>query len=356
MAHNTIAYIGRQAAWHTLGTVTGKYQTSDDLLADPGFQFDVFKSQLRDGLNRPIDAWGTFRWDWKDKVAGNKEGAIFLATVGKDYHVIPYSAGLKNADMLINSVDGAHYETAGVLGKGERMWALADVNLSVKIGDDVQKGYLLFSTSHDGSIAHRYGTCFTRVVCQNTLYVALSEKARAALTIRHTKNAAARIENAREALAAIGNDVVRLEDRLNFLAARKMNREALDSIMDRLFPKRVKNDGQPVAAARRENIIADILKIYELNDGNAFPEQRGTAYNLLNAITNFTDHERSTKTDGRAESAMFGSGNDLKVKALEVILQTADGLEVAAPRKIYAAPSVPETTGSALLDSVLANS
>ena len=44
--HNIRTYIGRTAAWHALGTVTGKYQTTDELLADPGFQYVVFKSQL----------------------------------------------------------------------------------------------------------------------------------------------------------------------------------------------------------------------------------------------------------------------------------------------------------------------
>ena len=50
MAHNINTYIGRNAAWHNLGTVTNKYQTTDELLADPGFQYVVFKSQLHDGL------------------------------------------------------------------------------------------------------------------------------------------------------------------------------------------------------------------------------------------------------------------------------------------------------------------
>ena len=323
MAHNINTYIGRQAAWHALGTVTAKYQTTDELLNDKGFQYVVFKSQLRDGLGRPVDAWGTFRWNLADKVAGRKDAATFLGAVGKDYAVIQHDEGFKSIDAVMNATNGAHYETAGVLGNGERVWALADLGFAAKIGDDVQRGYLLFSTGHDGSMAHSYRLCFTRVVCQNTLGAALSEKTKGDLTIRHTKNAMGRLIDARKALDSMGDDVKRIEDRLNFLAGRKLNREAMGSILDRLFPKREEAKVQ----TRRENILADVLKIYELNDGNAFPEQRGTAYNLLNAITNYTDHERSSKEDGRAESAMFGSGDALKTKAMEVIYESAKTLD-----------------------------
>jgi phage/plasmid-like protein (TIGR03299 family) len=347
MAHNINTYIGRQAAWNTLGTVTGKYQTTEELLRDPGFQFVVFKSQLRDGLGRPVDAYGTFRWNLADKLAGNKEAAQFLGAVGKDYAVLQHDEGFKSIDAVMRTADGAHYETAGVLGNGERVWALADLGFAAKVGEDTQKGYLLFSTGHDGSMAHSYRLCFTRVVCQNTLGAALSEKTKAALTIRHTKNAMGRLIDARAALEAMGDDVVRIEDRLNFLAGRKMNRETLAVIFDRLFPKREEAKIQ----TRRENILSDVLKIYEVNDGNAFPEQRGTAYNLLNAITNYTDHERSSKEDGRAESAMFGSGDSLKSKAFEVIYEASKALPQVATRFTVRTDGL--STGSGILDSVL---
>lgn len=352
MAHNINTYIGRQAAWHTLGTVTGKYQTTEELLADPGFQFDVFKSQLHDGLGRPIKAWGTFRWNHADKAERNASAATFLGTCGEDYKVIQHAEGFADIDALMRTADGAHYETAGVLGDGEKVWALADLGLTVKVGDDVQNGYLLFSTSHDCSISHSYRICLTRVVCQNTLGAALSEKTRAKLTIRHTKNAMERLVDARAALASLGDDVVRMEDKLNFLAGRKMNREAMSAILDRLFPKKAAEDGKTANTTRRENVLADILKIYELNDGNAFPEQRGTAYNLLNAITNYTDHERSTRNDGRAESALFGSGDQLKTKALEVITLAAGSLNETIRKPIVYAGA--GSTGSDMLDDVLA--
>lgn len=335
MAHNINTYIGRSAAWHKLGTVTGSYQTTEQLLSDPGFQYDVFKSQLHDGLGRTVEAWGTFRWNHDDKAIGNKAAAQFLGTVGEDYAVMQHQEGFRTIDSLMRTVDGAHYETAGVLGNGERVWALADLGLTARIGDDVQEGYLLFSTGHDGSLAHSYRLCMTRVVCQNTLSVALGERTKGSLIIRHTKNANNRLIDTRAALDGMASDVHRIEDKLNYLAARRMNREALTSVMDRLFPKAKDADsGADKDTTRRTNILSDVLKLYELNDGNAFPEQRGTAYNLLNAITNYVDHERSSKGDGQAESAMFGSGDTLKSKAMEVIYESAGRLDAVPSRSM----------------------
>jgi len=302
------------------------------LLKHGGLDFDVTKAQLYDGLGRTVDAWGVFRIDRAN--AADESKSIFLGTVGRDYTPINHAVGFETIDALMGAKDGAHYETAGVLGKGEKVWGLADLNLSISVGDDKSDAYLLFATGHDGSMSHTYKTCMTRVVCQNTLSVAISEKSRASFVIRHTKNAGQRIIDVHQALAAMGDDVKRIEDRMNFLAGRKMTRESMDTLFDRLFPKTEKeNDaGEKVleSSGRRDNILADVLKIYELNDGNAFPEQRGTALNALNAITNYVDHERG-KGDTRAEAAMFGSGDVIKTRAYDYVLAMAPQMPQRLP-------------------------
>lgn len=193
--------------------------------------------------------------------------------------------------------------------------------------------------------------CDERAVCANTIKIALAERGLKAV-LRHTKNAGAKVIQNREMLASIQGEVTTLADRMKLLASRKMNRDAMGSILDRLFPKTRNDDGETKETTRRSNILADVLKIYELNDGNAFPEQRGTAYNLLNAITNYVDHERSSKDDGRAESALFGSGNSLKSKALEVILESSKGLDTV-PQRITVHHDG-GSTGSSVLDAVMA--
>lgn len=116
-----------------------------------------------------------------------------------------------------------------------------------------------------------------------------------------------------------------MQERLMWLSRKKVTKPALESVMERIFPKKqVEGKEEGESSTRRDNVLAEILDIYDGNDGNAFPEQKGTAYNLLNAITNYTDHSRSTKGDMRAESALFGSGDKLKTNALQMILQEAE--------------------------------
>jgi hypothetical protein len=134
------------------------------------------------------------------------------------------------------------------------------------------------------------------------------------------------------------------------LATRKMTRETMGSILDRLFPQSKDATGKPQDSTRRNNILADVLRTYESNDNDAFPEQRGTAYNALNAITGYVDHSRSTRANDNGESAMFGSGDRLKTQAMEVIYETAGGLATISRPVVYA--TVP-MSGSSLLDQII---
>lgn len=344
MAHNIQTYIGRQAAWHQLGTVTGEYQTWQQILAHGGLDFDVFKSQLHDGLGRKVEAYGMFRWNKTDKLAQDKAAAIFLGAVGADYQPIQHAIGFEMIDALVASQAGAHYETAGVLGSGETVWGLADLKLSIHVGDDEQKGYLLFCTSHDGSRSHIYRTTFTRVVCQNTLNLALGSKAKASFTVRHTKNALNRLMDAKTTLLNIHADTRSVEEKMNFLAQKKVTREAVDSIFARLFPIGKTAEGKDVDSTRRNNTLSAILAKFEFNDDNVFPEQRGSMYNLLNSITDYTDHDRSSRGNGRAESALFGSGDSLKTEAFELVFAAAGNQPEMPAKAAYSIPRMPASS------------
>jgi len=339
MAHEINTYFGRQDAWHGLGTVTGEYLTWADLCAH-GLNFGVEKHQLIDHNGHLVPVWGTFRTDTNG----------FLGAVGERYEIIHHSTGFELIDELVAAQNGAHYETAGALRGGAVIWGLVDLQLPLRVGNDVSENYLLFFTSHDGSCAHTYGLTSVRVVCANTLRMAMSTKRANLLNVRHTKNAKERLEKAHQALVVCGAEIRGLEEKLTFLAERMMTKPTTLSLLDRLFPKTGMEDGREVSSARRENILVEILENYESNDRNAFPEQRGTAYSMLNAITSYVDHSRSSRAGeaGRYESAVFGQGNRLKSQALEVLLEGAQGL----PAKPHVVTSLP---GPSLLDQVLAN-
>lgn len=368
MATNLDSYVGRQPAWHRLGKVTGTFMTWHEILQAGGLAYDVFKDQLQ-YAGQPIDAYGTFRLNGDET---DRSKATFLGTVGKDYEVIQHARGFELIDRLMGKLDGAHYETAGSLGDGQIVWGLADLKKSIFIGNDEIKSYLMFVTAHDGSVKHQYRLCNTRIVCQNTLNIALREKTASVFGVKHTVNAESRLDDAEMALESLEADITSVGDRLTFLASRKMTTKAIETVLDEVLPKnsakaRAGDDSDD--STRRSNILMQIMMNYADNDNNQFPEQRGTGYNLLNAITNYADHSRVVKGEkenknARPESALFGLGDKIKTRALEVITRVAaDGTltqvsQVFAPSIVHEdAPLVSDIIEAevGLLDNVAAH-
>lgn len=321
-------YAGRLDAWHKMGAVSGKFQTWREMIAAAKADFVVFKSQLQDGLGRKVDAWGTFRWDLADKAAGNSQASKFLGAVGEDYKVIQHTEGFELLDELVGQVDGAHYETMGVLDYGKVVWGQVDPNVSIRVGDDVSDVLLSFHTSHDGSKAFDIYESIHRHVCRNTLRAGSLKRLAASLRVRHTKNAQTRISDLKAEIGEIRQVAMSMQERLTVLSQRRVTKESLQTVMTRLFPPTVNDDGVESSSTRRDNVLAEVLRLYESNDGNAFPEFRGTAYNLLNAVTEYTDHFRASTNNGkrRAESSQFGSGAKLKALALDTILESAKSM------------------------------
>ena len=335
------SYAGRLDAWHALGNVSGEFQTWKEMLGAAQAAFPVLKLQL-EFQGAPVDAWGTFRADsaipkgLEDRPVrkltlpeGIELYLNFLATVGKDYQVIQHTDGFELLDHLVGQIDGAHYETMGTLDFGRLIWGQVDPNISIRVGNDVSNVFLTFHTSHDGSKAFDIFETGIRVVCRNTFRISSLKRLGATLRVRHTRNANKRIETMKAEIDEMKSVALTMEEKLNYLAARKVERDSMTTILDRLFPKTKKDDeGMLVDSTRRTNILKDIVELYESNDKNAFPEIRGTSYNLLNSIVEWTDHLRSSKGDGRAESAVFGSGDRLKSQAMEYIMEAAPNMPV----------------------------
>ena len=148
---NTIHWIatenlGGHNAWNSN---MGSTMTWAEILSSGGAEFQVLRDQLEFLGGTKVPAWGTFRIDatllgayGADIPFGAKDAAKYLTmlgSVGEGYE--PYSIMLKDSnssDSLDDSVDGAHYETAGVLDLGEIVWGLVDLNLAINIGEDKQ--------------------------------------------------------------------------------------------------------------------------------------------------------------------------------------------------------------------------
>ena len=315
----------RDSAWHKLGQRTPNAVTWAEAVTLADLNWEVVKKQLHArnplGTVVPVPMFGTFRTD---------DGA-YLGCVGEGYSIIQNKDQFQWIDAILEAANGAHYETAGALGNGERIWCLARIpqgDYQID-GGDKHKTYLLGSTSHDGSMAQTLKLVDERVVCDNTLQVALRESGMS-VRIKHTTNAKARMDAAVRSMAVVLDAASGIKAKMEKLASTKLTRESVQHILDRLFPQ---SDNEKANQTRRNNTLIEVLGLYANNDKNAFPSVKGTGYNLFNAITEYVDHFRTARGNGsepeqvasaRAESAMFGSGDKLKTQALTVILEEID--------------------------------
>lgn len=322
-------FLANDSGWHSLGQVVQGTRSWEEVIKIAHMDWDVEKRPLYGLLNDQyveLPTWGIFRSD----------NNSFLGSVGKGYSPIQNRYAFEFIDSILEAEEGMHYESAGVLGKGERIWAMAKIPYDFTIGptDDKILPFLLFATSHDGSLSAQAKLTTWRVVCENTLRGALSSEG-AFVKIKHTKDSHKRLEVAKQLVKGVALSVSSLKEKFEFLGQRMLNKESYLKILDRIFP--VPKGKEEESSTRRNNIMMEVTRLFENNDGNQFPVHRGTCLNLLNAITEYTDHVRTTRitedrkhldeVQARAETAIFGSGAKFKEDAFEIIMDEAAGCQ-----------------------------
>ena len=365
MAHNLQMVDGKASlvlgrglpAWHKLGTLVEGCLTWEDAMKQANLNHMVVKEALYDKDGRELPTYGIFREDDRQ----------FYGNVGARYEIIQTIDAFQFVDAIIGN-DGAHYDSAGALGNGEVVFCsvhLPSAGFEIVPGDE-HKSYLLFKTSHDGSLSSTGRLTDVRVVCNNTLNLALKGNGgKNEIRIKHTKNSVERMEQARKILLSGTMAAKTLQEKFQMLSQKRVTRPAMESILTKLFP--VDDNGE--LHTKSKNNISDILSLFDFNDDNQFPAIKGSAYNLVNAITQYADKYRSARGGGdseegmsnaRAESALFGSGEKFKDVALDVILaasSTMPGMNVAPSTYITVEQPAPVNDQiGGLLDDIIGNS
>lgn len=326
-------FSNRLPAWHNLGEIVDGALTWEDAINKAHMNWEVVKRQLSDPFTgNLVDTFGIFRTDTQQ----------FLGNVGDRYTPIQNTFQFQFMDKVLGE-GNAHYETAGILGKGERVFMLANLaeEYDIMASGDKHKAYLAGVGSHDGSTSQRFFTTEVRIVCANTLQIALSQAKGAGVSVKHTAKAESRINKKLNVLAAGRDAFVSTMEMLEILAQRSVDSTTVVKTIADLFGV----DAAAELPTKTINSINTIKDLFEGNDNNAFPEFRGTAYNLLNAITEYTDHfkpirmtagrEGQSEEQVRSDSAMFGLGADFKRNALQLVIDnTANSSLINQPKTI----------------------
>lgn len=177
----------RETPFHGLGTRVEEAPNSREALHLAGLDWTVDSRPVYDELIREIPGY-------KANVRSSDNKTLGIVT--NRYKIVQNTEAFEFTDNLIGG--DVHYETAGSLQGGKRIWLLAKLPSKIIVGDEVEP-YLCFTNSHDGTGAIRACMTPVRVVCNNTLNLALATAKRQWST-KHVGDIEAKMAEARSVL------------------------------------------------------------------------------------------------------------------------------------------------------------
>jgi phage/plasmid-like protein (TIGR03299 family) len=312
MSHNiqTMAYYG-DVPWHGLGKRVPARATSAEMIAAAGLDWKVEKRPARGAkLNKKGEA---SRYELI-RVPRPDEEEILLGVVSKRYEPLQNEEAFAFFDPIVGQ-NKACFETAGALGDGERIWAMAKMPDAIEVvrGDDCYK-YLLLSNTHDGQGSVTIKFTSIRVVCQNTLMLALNNGAKA-FTVRHSKRMADRLEEVADILRIAREVYEESASIFRQMAKVQLDAAALAEYLDLVFPKTAGQKERGEEPERWTHVRETFETLPDLN----LPGVKGTLWAAYNAITRFEDYKHSRNEEDsseRLERMWFGSSADTKLTAL----------------------------------------
>ena len=266
-------------------------------------------------------------------LAEGKQVGNYVATVRSDnrdplgivrdtYRVVQNSEAFSFMNALVDSGE-LEYETAGSLLGGRVIWALAHVPADLDLGDAGKiEPYLLFRNVHDGSGAMTVGRTPIRVECMNTLDMAQRGMTRK-WKVRHIGDPLQRLAEAREQLSLTFAYMEKFEEVAKRLLKHKMSLTAIQGFTAELIPNPKGADAEvgKQLATRREAIVALAQNSPDLAN------VKGTAWAAYNAVAQYVDHgvtyrdtKRASAAENRAVAIIEGRAQDLKDRALDLLL------------------------------------
>lgn len=305
-----IAYIGKKP-WHGLGQQLTQDAPIEVWRKEAGLDWEAKVSPIM------------FTWDGQNYSEMKNQNVIYrndtnapLGVVSNRYKVHQPADVLDFFNTLVQSA-GFTLEVAGAIKGGKRIWALANVNKeSVVLSDDAVKGYLLLSTSFDGTTATVGQFTSIRVVCNNTLSAADTETAPSRVMLTHGTNFDASLMRERLGIVVSGFDG--MMDKYRSFARNSVSSQYAKNFIKELFPDTHDNQTGGYKESR------SFKRVLELFDGAGIGSQQrgvyGTRWGLLNAVTQYIDHERGHNVDTRMNNAWFGNGNRLKSEAETLLM------------------------------------
>ena len=295
----------RKKPWHGLGTEVPEAPTSADALRFAGLDWTVRQEPVYNSRGGVIKGYKSNVRDTDGNVLG---------IVGDRYKVVQNTDAFNFTDDLIGG--DVRYETAGSLREGRQIWLLAKMPERKIAGDDVEP-YLCFTNAHDGSSGVKVCMTPIRVVCNNTLNLALSS-AKRIWSMCHTENIRERLNEARDCLFRADEYMKNLAAYADCAAKKRLQDTEIKAILDELFPVTDKSSDREKANAQK--CRDEFMICYFAPDIRQF---RGTAWGAINAASDFVTHSmphKNTKNYAANNWGRIMDGHAIMDKAVKLCM------------------------------------
>jgi len=334
----TMAYAG-QVPWHGLGEKVEHNLTPEEMLKAAGLNWTVSKRPVYYAdkpntwnLNDPRGEAEMLRANDHYVVVRDTDNRV-LSHCGEGF--VPFQ-NHETMSFFKKFTEAGHMEmdTAGSLSDGERIWGLAKIKKGFKLaGGDEIEGYLLMANSHKVGTAMTVMFTPIRVVCNNTITLALSQEGMPGkFRVLHLHMVdEGSMQGAETALGISGEQMTQFQQQSEFLAKQRATKEQVDNFIAELFqPKllieRAKSNEADLPPLHEEftKTSQSILEAIETSPGHDMSSAKGTWWGALNGVTYVMDHQKRAKTrDHALNSAWFGNNAQVKRKAMAKALEYA---------------------------------
>lgn len=296
----------REMPWHGLGTKVKEAPASRDALILAGLNWKVIQEPIFTDTREQIEGY---------KVNIRDSDRKPLGVVTERYKVIQNEEAFAFTDELLG--EGVKYETAGSLQGGRKVWLLAHMPHEYIISGERISPYLLFSNTHDGSGAIKVALTPIRVVCQNTLNLALSS-AKRCWSMIHTGDIRGKMQEARNTLFMAQTYMDELGKEFENLRMKKITDKQVMEYIEILLP--MEDNSTPQQTKNIRKLREDMKMRYF--DAPDLQHVGNNAYRFVNAVSDFATHAEPLRKTANYKENMFArtvEGNPLIDKAYQMV-------------------------------------
>lgn len=296
----------REKPWHGLGTMVMEAPDSRSALALAGLDWSVFQKELTTSDGIPVPGYKANLRSTDNRVLG---------VVTDRYKIVQNQEAFAFTDALLG--EGVQYETAGSLQGGKRTWVLAKLPQRYIISGDEITPYLVFMNSHDGSGSIKAAMTPVRVVCMNTLNLALSTAKRSWST-NHVGDIKGKLEDAQYTLLYADRYMTELGKAIDGLNKIKLSDRKVYEYIDELFP--LVENASPQQKKNLLRLKEDVKMRYF--DAPDLKRVGKNGYRFVNAVSDFATHAKPLKERAGYRENLFArtiDGNAMIDRAYELV-------------------------------------